>query len=226
MRLLVTAALALTLAAPALAQNNGLPTQRQGLVLVEAITQRGRDCDLLRPWQAEALRMQTQVELAQYEGEDRAAIDTEIAERASAMACDDALLNGWIEGASPGFEREMLPFFLVAYDAMAGLDPVPAAFAQITGRSDYGLPLSIIGAEIERLQDAGIRPEGGVEWDAYETRINTAAAEIAGVLNGGEAERFSRAEAEGYVVNIARVTELWLTDAMTQTDNSDTDGTE
>ncbi|MEE2565567.1 hypothetical protein [Hyphobacterium marinum] len=213
-------------AAPALAQNNGLPTQRQGLILVEVITQRGLECDLLRPWQAGALRMQTRMELGQYDSEARAEISGEIAERTAAMTCEDPLLIGWIEGASPGFEREMLPFFLVAYDAMAGLDPVPALFAEETGRSDYGLPLSIIGAEIERLQDAGIRPEGGVEWDAYETRINTAAAEIGGVLGGADSERFSHAEAEAYATDIARITELWLADAMTESDNSDTNGTE
>lgn len=226
MRLLASAALALTLAASALAQNNGLPTQRQDLVMVEAIAQRGLDCALLRPWQAEALHMQTRMELGQYDAATRAGIDTEIATMADGMACDDGLLNAWIEGASPGFEREMLPFFLVAYDAMAGLDPVPALFAEETGRTDFGRPRAIIGAEIERLQDAGIHPEGGVEWDAYETRIDTAAAEIAGVLNGTESGRFSHTEAEGYVTDIARVTELWLDDAVTESDTSDTDGTE
>ena len=216
--LAVTATLALT--APALAQNNGVPTQRQGLVMVEVIAQRGVECDLLRPWESQALRSQTSREMAAYDAETQAEITAEIATMSADMACDAPFLNAWIDGAHPGFEREMLPFFLVGYTAFAEMDTPPALFTELTGRDDYGLPLSMIASEIERLQGEGVMPEGGVEWPAFETRIDAAAADIAGALRGEEGGNFPAEEAAGYVRDIATVIELWLDDA--ETENSDT----
>lgn len=223
MRVLTAAALALALTAPALAQNNGMPTQRQGLVLVESIATRGHECDLLQPWQAAALRTQTRRELAGYDAAAREEIAAEIADASAGMTCDDALLNGWIEGASPGFEREMLPFFLVGYTAFAEMEPQPALFTDVTGRADYGRPLSMISAEIERLQDAGVVPEGGAEWDAFEARIDAATADIAAALRGEEGGEFPPEEAAGHVTDIASVTELWLAGAMAETGHTDTE---
>tara|TARA_R110002073_G_scaffold26574_1_gene87056 strand:- start:156 stop:854 length:699 start_codon:yes stop_codon:yes gene_type:complete len=222
MRTLIATCFALTLTASALAQNNGLPTQRQGLVLVETIAQRGVECDLLRPWESQALRAQTSREMAAYDAETRAEIEAEIASMAGEMACDAPFLNAWIEGAHPGFEREMLPFFLVGYTAFAQMDTPPALFTEMTGRDNFDLPLSMVGAEIERLQSNGVMPEGGVEWPAFEARIDEAAADIAGALRGEEGGDFPAEEAAGYVRDIATVTELWLTDQMTETENSDT----
>lgn len=223
MRFLVSAALALTLAAPALAQNNGLPTQRQGLVMVETIAQRGLECDLLRPWQAQALRAQSSREMARYDADTQAGIEAEIATMAEEMACDTPFLNAWIDGASAGFEREMLPFFLIGYTAFAEMDTPPALFIELTGRTDYGLPLSMVGAEIERLQADGVMPEGGASWPEFEARVDEAADDIAGALRGEEGGDFTAGEAAGYVTDIATVTELWLADQMADTEISDTE---
>tara|TARA_R110002073_G_scaffold19336_24_gene70800 strand:- start:1680 stop:2372 length:693 start_codon:yes stop_codon:yes gene_type:complete len=223
MRFLLTLAATAALTAPALAQNNGLPTQRQGVVLVEVIAQRGVECDLLRPWQGEALRAQSSRDMARYDDAEQAEIRAEIATMAGEMTCDTPFLNAWIDGASAGFEREMLPFFLVGYTAFAEMDTPPELFSELTEREDYGLPLSMIGAEIERLQDNGVMPEGGVEWPAFEARIDEAATDIAGALRGEEGGDFPADEAAGYVTDIATVTELWLTDQTTETSNSDTE---
>ena len=66
-------------------------------------------------------------------------------------------------------------------------------------------------------------PEGGVEWPAFEARIDEAATDIAGALRGEEGGDFPADEAAGYVTDIATVTELWLTDQTTETSNSDTE---
>jgi len=128
---------------------------------------RGLECDLLRPWEGAALQTQSSREMAKFDAGAQAEIEAEIDRVTGEMACDSELLTVWIEGAHPGFEREMLPFFLTGYDALATLDPVPPYFIEQTGRSDFAAVLPAINREIARLEADGIRPEGGGEWDEY-----------------------------------------------------------
>lgn len=114
-------------AVPATAQNNGLPSRAQSAILLELITVRGEACGLLRPWQAPSLRMTTRQEMASFDEECQAEIAAGVEARSPEMACDDSLLNGWIEGAGPNFEPEYLPELLEAYRALASLETSPAA---------------------------------------------------------------------------------------------------
>jgi len=209
---LAGAVLACVASSLALAQNNGLPSRQQSVVLVESMALRGLECDLLRPWEGAALQTQSSREMAKFDAGAQAEIEAEIDRVTGEMACDSELLTVWIEGAHPGFEREMLPFFLTGYDALATLDPVPPYFIEQTGRSDFAAVLPAINREIARLEADGIRPEGGGEWDEYRAMIGEAARDIAAAMGGQEGLRFPPDEARGFASDIATVIELWLAD--------------
>lgn len=199
-------------AAPLAAQNNGLPNRQQSAVLMELITQRGEECELLRPWQAASLRMQTRDLIESLDEETRAVVAAEVETRLPEMECEDSLLNAWIEGAGPGFEREYLPELLTAYRAFAEQDPPPAPFSDIAAREDYAEALALIDAKLGELEAAGVVPPTG-GWDTLAERQTSMAGQIAGAIAGtGETTRFSAEEATRLAEDVARIGELWLAD--------------
>jgi hypothetical protein len=200
-------------ATSASAQNNGLPSQQESAVLIELIAERGEDCDLLRPWQAASLRMQTRDLVARYDESVRARIREEIAVRRLGMTCEDPILTTWIGAAGPNFEPEYLPELLAGYRALALSKPPMAAFTAVTGRTDYADALARINAKLAELEAAGVRPPGGMSWQALADRQAVFAAQIAAAAaNGGEPGRFSPQEAVRIAEDVARITELWLLD--------------
>ena len=190
-------------------QNNGLPSQAQTAVLMELIADRGEECDLLRPWQAESLRIQIRDLVEGFDEARRVEVAEQIESRRPRMRCDDALLNGWIEGAEPNFEREYLPELLEGYRALALLDPPLEAFAEVTGRTDYAPVFTRIDAKLAELEAAGVQPRAG--WSALAERQAGFAVQLAAVLAGtDENVRFTPEEATRTLADVARVVELWL----------------
>jgi hypothetical protein len=207
----------LALAPPAAAQNSGLPGQQQSAVLVELMADRGLDCGLLRPWQAASLRIQTREAMARFDEAGRAAVAAEIDARRPKTGCDDPLLNAWIAGAEPNFEREYLPELLEGYRAFARQDAPPAVFLEAAARTDYAAALALIDAKLAALEAAGVRPAGQTSWRALAERQAGFAAQISAAISGtGDAGRFSREQAAQIAEDVAHVGELWLADQRQQ----------
>lgn len=210
---------ATTSATSAYAQNNGLPTRYQSVVLVEVIAQRGESCGLLRPWEAASLQTQLREEAARLSDAERVTVAKEVDTRLAAMTCDDSLLNSWIKGAKPGFDREHLPELLTAYRAMSSLERPPAAFTQTAKRTDFAAAHAMIDAKIAALDAAGVKPSSGMTWQALADRQAGFASQIAAAIAGtNDAGRFSAAQATQLAEDVARIVELWLADSVTRAD--------
>jgi hypothetical protein len=199
---------------PAVAQNNGLPSQQRSAVLIELIAERGKDCGLLRPWQAAALRTQSRDLIARFDEATRSNIAKEIEAGRAAMTCDDAMLTSWINAAGPNFEREYLPELLTGYRAFAVQSPPPRPFTDIAGRKDYTEALARISAKLSQLEAEGIVPPGGRSWQALAERQSSMAAQITAAIAGtGEPGRFTAEQAVQLAEDVATIVELWLADA-------------
>ncbi len=198
-------------AAPLTAQNNGLPTQQQGAVLVEVIAIRGAECELLKPWQAASLRMQTRDQIARFDDSTQAAIHADVDARAKAMTCDDAVLVQWITAAAPNMEREYLPEMLTAYKAVATMSPRPAPFDSVTGRSEYTDVVARIDTKLAAMVAAGVRLPSGMTLDALNTRQAGFATQIGAAIAGTDTVgRFTADQARQIVIDAVRIVELWL----------------
>jgi len=207
------AALLLSAAVPLSAQNNGLPNQQQSAVLMTLIADRGEECGLLRPWQAESLRIQNRDLIERLGEEGREAVAREIETRRPAMGCDDGLLVSWTDAAGPNFEQEYLPELLGAYRAFALQPSPPAIFLESAGRQDFSEVLTRIDAKLAEMEAAGVRPPSGMTWPQLLERQATAAAEIrTAIAEDAQDGRFTRAQGEGLVRDIVTITELWMAD--------------
>lgn len=198
---------------PLAAQNNGLPSQQQGAVLIEVIAIRGAQCELLRPWQSASLRMQTRDQIARFDDTTRAQIRREVDARVQAMPCDDAVLVQWIDAAAPNMEREYLPELLAAYRALATMSPRPVPFDSVTGRAQYTDVVPRLDAKLADLVASGVRLPGGMTLDALNKRQAGFATQIGAAINGTDTVgRFTAEQARQVVVDVGRIGELWLGD--------------
>jgi len=201
--------LALALASPTQAQNNGLPDARQSGGVGKAVAVRGVECGLLARWQGAVLYFQAGREMARFSPEEQEEIATEIEMLSEEMACDDTALVGWTTGAAPNIEREVLPLYLVGYRAMAELDPPLADFMELT---DNAAGLATVEARIAELQEVVTTLEGGVTWEQFDNRMRNGAADIAAALRGEENTQFTADEARLQMRHISDVALLWIQD--------------
>ena len=82
-------------------------------------------------------------------------------------ACDAERLTVWIEGARDGFDLEMLPPYLVAYQTLAEMDAPPMVFSATTLRLDQAPVLAAIETKLAELEASGRLAEGGKTWPVY-----------------------------------------------------------
>lgn len=200
---------ALAASPPALAQ--GLPGQEDSLVLVSVIAERGEDCGLLHGWEAAGLQAQVIEGVRQRDDESRVRMLENRRTRLAEMACDNELLNAWIEGAKPNFGHEVLPPYLIVYRTMARMEAPPTVFTATALRLDFAPAIAAIDEQLEMLDASGRPAEGGADWPAYIRGIETHAAEFAALAAGeGEEGRTSRDQAAGWIAQSAMITEMWL----------------
>lgn len=203
----------LSIAPSVAAQNNGLPGQQETAVLMTLIADRGEECELLRPWQAESLRIQTRDLIARLDEAERTSVSESIEARRPDMGCSDGLLVTWTEGAGPNFDVEYLPELLTAYRAMASRPSPPQPFLDAAGRTDFAPAMTRIDQKLAELEAEGIRPPSDMTWPELHERQASAAAELAAAVEGTTAsDRFPPEEAARIVRDIATIGELWLAD--------------
>ncbi|MBI1394233.1 MAG: hypothetical protein GC152_16000 [Alphaproteobacteria bacterium] len=188
------------------------PPRVRSAVFLETVAAKGVECGLLRHWQAATLRAANLNDMARWKPEDRTAMNEATRERLSDIACDDAGINAWIEGAGPGFESEMLPPYLIAYLTLVGYEDPPKVFTQTTTRILYGPAIEAIRQKLEALETSGAMPEGGKPWPAYIETTQRRFRDVISALWNEDASLEERAEAAGIVGQTAHVVELWLLD--------------
>jgi len=202
--MLLTTLLSLTIA-----QTEAAPQEVQSILFLEIVARRAPQCELLEDWQSATIRTQTAQALRGYDIASQDAFETEIAARVPIVTCDDPQMTAWVDAMQNGIAREFLPQFLVAYRAFAALDTPPAIFTTET-HSDRESGLALIDTEIDRLEAAGVTPEGGGDWATHQARVDAAAMSIADILASGQSDGMSPAEATILVRDAVTVTELWL----------------
>lgn len=201
-----------TIIAPAAAaQNNGLPSQTQSAAFLETVAHMGLDCDLLQPWQSLAIRALLHEDTRHMTAEKRADVQILSDELDSKFTCETEAMTVWIEGASQGFEHEMLAPYLVAYMTFADMDNPPVVFSATALRTDYTDAVSAIEAKLADLEASGRKPEGGGSWPDYIARTGTAVEEFAETLASGETTGADADQAAAWTAQSALIVESWLT---------------
>lgn len=208
----VVAALVIVSASAAQAQQ---PSSRvRSAALIEVIAVRGVECDLMRPWQAAALRALNRQDMSGWDDERRAEVILETARQLSETDCDNQTVQAWIEGSSRGFDTEMLPPYLVAYATMARMDEPPAVFTATALRLDYAPAITAIDAKFAELEASGAVAEGGYSWPEYIERTEGFVEEFAATLADPEATGEAADEAASWLAQSALIVELWLMDEL------------
>jgi len=202
-----------------LAVSGGLVAQAQEVsprvrtaAFIEVAAAKGLDCGLLRPWQAAALRALNLRDMEGWTAERHVELLGEVKRRLAETACDEETLNAWIEASYPGFDREMLPPYLVVYMTLAGMDAPPKVFAHTALRVDYGPALEAIEAKLDALEAAGVVPEGGKPWPEYIARTNAFVSQFLETLADPDASPAEVDQAAAWLAQTAHVIELWLGD--------------
>jgi hypothetical protein len=191
-----------------------LPGQYRSLVFLDVVATRGLECGLLRPWQAAALEAQVGDAVRGWSEAHRTQRSADADAQARTTACDDEAMTVWIDGGRRGMESEMLSHYIVAYAALATMSPQPALFQELSTADDHEAARAAIAAKITELDRAGASAEGGVPWPDFVARTRAAVQEMARAYDAGEVPaRASREQAEGWIRDSVRVSELWLADA-------------
>ena len=187
-----------------------IPGQVKSALFLEAVATRGLECGLLEPWQASSLRALNIQDMERWSQERRNLFDSEIDRSLSNRSCDDEAIAAWIEGASRGFDVEMLPPYLIVYRTLVGYETPPTVFRNTTTRLRYGPAVSAINDKLTELAASGHKPEGGGPWPDYITGIEDAAREFVSTLADKEADLQKRNQASAWIAQSAHIVELWL----------------
>lgn len=179
---------------------------------VEAIATRGHACGLLAPWQASAIRALAVRDMERWDVGQRASLPTEIESALSKMTCESDVLAAWIEGASRGFDSEMLAPYLVVYRVLASYETPPKIFTYAAPRLQYASAVTAINVKLAELEASGAVPEGGGTWSAYIDRTETAARDFVSYLSNEDAAPEDRDMAAAWLAQSAHIIELWLHD--------------
>lgn len=210
LRHVASLAAALTAAAPTLGQEAEEAPVMQTVVLMSMVVERGPGCGTVKPWEAELLRSEAELLYERFEPEERPGFEARAAAWADAASCDEPALTAWPASQREAWEEERLPRFLIAYRALALLADPPSAFAAETGREDYGLAIRAIDARFGALEAGGVRAPGGGGWAQYLDRMERAVAARAARTDEASTDEAS----DRYFAEVARITELWLDEAL------------
>jgi hypothetical protein len=194
-------------AAPAVAQQPD-----PAFVFVVATGERGLECGLLAPWESEVILTETGRMMAGLSDAQRQIVADAAAAQADATPCDDPALTGWITGARPGIIREWLSPHLALFHALAAMQSPPAEFAAATGGADLIAANAAIEAQFAIFADEHVRPEGALDWPAFQTTIDGVAQQIADAADGREGGPFTAGESVAYIDDAATIVLLWLAD--------------
>ncbi len=189
-----------------------VPGPVRSAVFLEAVATRGVECDLMRPWQASALRAQNLKDMERWSPERRLIFADEIERALSERSCDDEGIGVWINGASRGFDSEILPPYLIVYRTLVSYETPPAIFSSTTARLRYGPAVEAINQKLSALEASGAKAEGGKPWPEYIERIETAARGFVSTLANEDAPLAERDEAAVWIAQTAHIVELWLLD--------------
>lgn len=206
---LMAAGMALCVGGGAVAQE-GLPSAVRSNAFVQMVAERGLECGLLKPWESAALAGMVRDDMSRRSEELQAQMEAEAARLSAETSCDANALNVWIEGSSPGFEREILPPYLVAYLQLAQMETPLEVFTDTTSLDDYGPAIARIEAKIDALEAEGVMPEGGMSWPAFMDRVEDFVAGFSAMLDSGDQDSAEIAQAKGMIEKSALITELWL----------------
>ncbi|MGB3626673.1 MAG: hypothetical protein WA989_12640 [Henriciella sp.] len=207
---LTSAAITAPLAA---AQNNGLPSQTQSAAFLETVANLGRDCGLLKSWQSLSIRALLHEDTKRMTAEKQAEVKALSDELDSEFTCETEAMTVWIDGASQGFESEMLAPYLVAYMTLAKMESPPDVFSAVALRTDYSVALAAIEAKLDELEASGRKPEGGGSWPDYIAKTATAVEGFATTLNSGEVTGHDADRAAAWTAQSALIVESWLAEA-------------
>ncbi len=196
----------------AAAQAEPVSPKVKSAAFLEVVAAKGAECDLLRPWQATALRALNYRDMENWSAELREELAGETSRRLSETDCDNESMTAWIDGASKGFDSEMLPPYLVAYRAMARMENPPKAFSYITLRTDYAPAIAAIDAKLAALEASGAVAEGGKPWPDYIARTERFVEGFAQTLNSADAAGEKADQAAAWLAQAALVVEQWLAD--------------
>ncbi len=185
------------------------PKVRSG-ALVEMIATRGVECGLLKSWQGHALHALALEDRKGWSAELVASLRTETARLIADTDCDAEILTVWIEGASNGFDTEMLPPYLVMYKTLATMEDPPRVFLATSLRLDPAPVIAAIDAKLLELAQSGRKAEGGKDWPDYIADTEAAVLEFVDSL---EAEGGDQAAA--WIAQSALVIEEWYTEGGT-----------
>jgi hypothetical protein len=203
-RLLLAALVALALPAAAQAPID------DALVFVAVTAERGSECGLLPPWEAEVIRAEIGMILIEAGEAARETVLADAAALGAAMPCDDVGLNAWIGGARDGILKEWLPPHLAIFRAFAAMEPPPAIFTEAAGTTDLAAAVAAIDAQFAEFEAAGIRAEGGRSWPDYQAMVAGELPAIVAAATGGATDEYGAEEATAYIRNAAAIVALWL----------------
>ena len=187
-----------------------VPSSVRSAAFLEAIATRGLECGLLKPWQASALRALNLSDMERWPETRRASLGDEIKRSLAERDCEDKGVAAWIEGASRGFDSEMLPPYLIVYRSLAQLENPPAVFSSTTTRLRYDPAIEAINSKLSALEASDMKPEGGGQWPEYIAGIEKAAGDFVATLANENAAPSERDQASVWIAQSAHIVELWL----------------
>lgn len=200
----------LAAASPAFGQE--VSQRARTAAFIEVVATRGVECEIVKPWQAAALRAANQQDMAGFSDERIQETIGETKVQLEKTTCTNDAMNIWVEGSRPGFESEMLPPYLIAYRQMARLETPPKAFTGTALRLDYAPVIAAIDAKLDAIASSGATAEGGRPWPEYISRTETQIAEFVTILTDPEASGPAADEAASWLAQSARIVELWFKD--------------
>lgn len=199
----ILCAMTFSIAAPIAIAETSPPKVRSG-AFVEMIATRGVECSHLKSWQGHALHALALEDRKAWSAELIGSLRVETARLVAETDCDAEILTVWIEGASKGFDAEMLPPYLVMYKTLAEMDNPPRVFLATSLRLDRAPVIAAIDAKLEELAASGRKAEGGKDWPVYKADTQAAVLEFVDAL---EAEGGDQAAA--WIAQSAIVIEEW-----------------
>lgn len=144
-----------------------IPSQVQSNALIEAIAERGLECGQLKRWQNLSLRALALEDRRRWDAHKRGKLEAARSDQLADMDCESELMTAWIEAAREGFDYEMLPPYLIVYEAMAGMETPPHVFSAVSLRADRTPVIDAVHAKLDILSTSGRNAEGGKPWPEY-----------------------------------------------------------
>ncbi|MAK60265.1 MAG: hypothetical protein CMK09_04745 [Ponticaulis sp.] len=198
------------LAFAAQAQNNGLPNREQSVVLLELITTKGAECDLLDPWEVAAIRAMMEQEMSGWSTQRRRTVAESASDKIAEADCETPVVTNWIDASKPNMQGEMLPGFLLTYKTIAQMDTPPLVFTMSALRLDTRPVIDAIDAKLAELEASGATAEGGKPWPEYiEGTTNQIHTVMAGYMSDEADARMPPDQVAGLIAQAVMITKIW-----------------